>query len=83
VRYGASVRAAQTIVLAAKVTALMAGRAHVAFEDLRAAAKPALRHRLVLNFEGEAEGVGTDMIVDQVLAELPEMPAEVAGLDGA
>ena len=83
VRYGASVRAAQTIVLAAKVTALMAGRAHVAFEDLRAVAKPALRHRLVLNFEGEAEGVGTDTIVDQVLAELPEMPAEVTGLEGA
>ncbi|MHC4972685.1 MAG: AAA family ATPase [Planctomycetota bacterium] len=82
VRYGAGVRAAQTIVLAAKVTALMAGRAHVAFEDLRAVAKPALRHRIVLNFEGEAEGVATDRIVDQVLAELPDMPADVSRLEG-
>jgi len=81
VRYGASVRAAQAIVLAAKVMALMAGRAHVAFEDLRAVAKPALRHRLVLNFEGEVEGVGTDTIVDQVLAELPDMPAEITRLE--
>ena len=83
VRYGAGVRAAQTIVLAAKVMALMAGRAHVAFEDLRAVAKPALRHRIVLNFEGEAEGVGTDMIVDQVLAELPDMPADVTRLESS
>ena len=83
VRYGAGVRAAQAIVLGAKVTALMAGRAHVAFEDLRAVAKPALRHRLVLNFEGEAEGVETDTIVDQVLAELPDMPAEVTRLESS
>jgi MoxR-like ATPase len=53
---------------------------HVAFEDLRAVAKPALRHRLILNFEGEAVGVVGDAIIDAVLAELPEMPAEVSRL---
>ncbi|MHC4548770.1 MAG: AAA family ATPase [Planctomycetota bacterium] len=80
VRYGAGVRAAQTMVLAAKVCALMVGRAHVAFDDLRSVAKPALRHRFVLNFEGEAEGVGADTIIDEVLAELPEVPVEVSRL---
>ena len=80
VRYGAGVRAAQTLVLAAKVGALMAGRVHVSFDDIRAAAKPALRHRLVLNFEGEAEGVATDTIVDAVLDQVPRVPEEAARL---
>ncbi len=80
VRYGAGVRAAQTLVLAAKVGALMAGRVHVSFDDIRAAAKPALRHRLVLNFEGEAEGITTDAIVDAVLDQVPRVPEEAARL---
>jgi MoxR-like ATPase len=79
-RYGAGVRGGQALVLAAKVNALADGRANVAFEDLRAAAKPALRHRLILNFEGEAEGVPADRIIEQVLAEVPEVPREVTGL---
>ena len=79
-RYGAGVRGAQALVLAAKVQALLAGRVHVAFEDLHAVAKPALRHRLILNFEGEAEGVNQDAIVDAVLREVPGMPAEVSRL---
>jgi MoxR-like ATPase len=79
-RYGAGVRGAQALVLAAKVEALLKGRVHVAFEDLKAVAKPALRHRLILNFEGEAEGVLQDAIVDAVLREVPEMPAEVSRL---
>jgi MoxR-like ATPase len=79
-RYGAGVRGAQALVLAAKAEALLKGRVHVAFEDLRAVAKPALRHRLILNFEGEAVGVVGDAIIDAVLAELPEMPAEVSRL---
>ena len=70
----------QALVLAAKVHALLAGRVHVAFADLRAVARPALRHRLILNFEGEAEGVKADAIVDQVLAGMPELPAEVSRL---
>ena len=76
-RYGAGVRGAQALVLAAKVAALADGRSHVAFDDLRGAAKPALRHRLLLNFEGEAEGVAPDSIIEQVLDELPEVPPEV------
>jgi MoxR-like ATPase len=79
-RYGASVRGAQALVLAAKVEALLRGRTHVAFEDLRAVAKPALRHRLILNFEGEAEGVEQDAIIESVLGDLPELPREVARL---
>jgi MoxR-like ATPase len=80
-RYGAGVRAAQTIVLGAKVRALLAGRAHVSFEDLKTIARPALRHRVILNFEGEAEGVRPDAVVGRVLDELGEMPPEVARLD--
>jgi len=79
-RYGAGVRGAQALVLAAKVEALLKGRVHVAFEDLHAVAKPALRHRLILNFEGEAEGTLSDTIIDSVLHEMPEMPAEVSRL---
>jgi len=74
------VRGAQALVLAAKVEALLKGRVHVAFEDLRAVAKPALRHRLILNFEGEALGTLADTIIDAVVHELPEMPAEVSRL---
>ncbi len=79
-RYGAGVRGAQALVLAAKVEALLKGRVHVAFEDLRAVAKPALRHRLILNFEGEAEGVQQDAIIDAVLDGMPAVPAEVSRL---
>jgi MoxR-like ATPase len=72
VRYGASPRAAQSIILAAKVNALRQGRHNVAFADVRRAAKPALRHRLILNFEGEAEGIRPDDLVDQILDAVPE-----------
>jgi MoxR-like ATPase len=75
VRYGASPRAAQSIILAAKVLALRQGRYNVAFADIRRAAIPALRHRLILNFEGEAEGVSTDRIVEQTLEAVPEAQA--------
>jgi len=79
VRYGSSPRGAQAIVLGAKVTALLAGRAHVDPEDVRAIARPALRHRVLLNFEGEAEGVGVDGLLDDVLAAVPEVSREVQG----
>ena len=72
VRYGASPRGAQAIVLAAKIRALLEGRLNVAFEDVRALATPALRHRVVLNFEGEAEGVSTDEVIEDVLAKTGE-----------
>ncbi len=72
VRYGASPRGAQAIVLAAKIRALLEGRLNVAFEDVRALAAPALRHRVVLNFEGEAEGLNTDEIVGEVMSKIGE-----------
>jgi len=68
VRYGASPRGGQAIVLAAKVRALTAGRANVAFEDVDAVAAPALRHRLILSFEGQADGIDPDQIIADALA---------------
>jgi len=73
VRYGASPRGALALLLAAKVRALLQERANVSFEDLRAVALPALRHRVILNFEGEAEGIDPDDIVRNVLEETPEL----------
>jgi MoxR-like ATPase len=67
VRYGASPRAAQTLVLAAKIQALIRGEAFVSPDDIRAVALPTLRHRLLLNFEGEADEVNTDDIVTELL----------------
>ena len=69
VRYGSSPRGAQAIVLGAKVSALLDGRFNVAFDDIRKVAKPALRHRIILNFEGEAEQITTDSIVDDILTK--------------
>ena len=71
VRVGASPRAAQTLALGAKVRALLDGRAAASIDDVKAVALPALRHRLLLNFEGEAEGVTTDQIVENIVATLP------------
>jgi len=67
VRYGGSPRGAQALVAGAKVRALLDGRYNVAVEDLRAVALPALRHRVILNFEGEAEGITADAIVRTIL----------------
>ncbi len=67
VRYGASPRGAQAIILAAKIRAILDHRYHVAKDDLRAVAPAVLRHRLILNFEGQAEGVSTDAIIENVL----------------
>jgi MoxR-like ATPase len=67
VRFGASPRGAQAIVLTAKARALLAGRYNVSTSDIIAVAKPSLRHRIILNFEGEADGVSTDAILDEIL----------------
>src|SRR5256714_9996093 len=72
VRYGASPRAAQTIILGAKIHAVLAGRVNVAFDDVRRVALPALRHRLILNYEAEARGITTDRVVAELLAAVPE-----------
>src|SRR5205085_6015829 len=71
-RFGSSPRGGQTLLLAGKVRALMHGRYNVSFEDIQAVAHAALRHRLILNFEAEAEGITTDHIIDQVLKEVPK-----------
>jgi MoxR-like ATPase len=70
-RFGASPRAAQTLVLAGKVRALLEGRGNVSIEDIRAVVLPAMRHRTLLNFEGEAEGKTTDEIIQNVVDTLP------------
>jgi MoxR-like ATPase len=67
VRYGASPRGAQALVLGAKVKALSEGRYNVSVDDIRQLAAPALRHRVILNFEGEAEGIDVDTLVDQIV----------------
>jgi MoxR-like ATPase len=70
-RFGSSPRGAQTLVLAGKVRALVQGRFNVSFDDLHAMAAAALRHRLILNFEAEAEGITTDHIIAHILKEVP------------
>lgn len=70
-RFGSSPRGAQALILAAKVRALTEGRFNVSFDDIQAAALPTLRHRLILNFEAEAEGITTDHVIAQILAEVP------------
>src|SRR6187455_379311 len=67
VAFGASVRAAQYLVLGAKARALTSGRYHVSFDDIRALAHPVLRHRVLTNFRAESEGITTDSIVDELL----------------
>ena len=67
VNYGASVRAAQFIVLAAKARALARRRYHVAYEDIAALAAPVLRHRILLNFHAESERIDTDEIIRRLL----------------
>ncbi|HUS58671.1 MAG TPA: MoxR family ATPase [Planctomycetota bacterium] len=72
VRYGSSPRGLQSIILAGKMRAMLAGRYNVSYEDVRESVLPALRHRLILNFEGEAEGVSADDILRQILEEVPK-----------
>ena len=76
VRYGASPRGAQAMVLGAKIHALLDGRFNVSYADVQAIAAPALRHRVILNFEGEAEGISTDSVVRAIIAATPTEPAE-------
>src|SRR6185436_5561146 len=71
-RWGSSPRGAQTMTLAAKVRALLSGRYNVSFEDVRRAFLPAMRHRVILNFEAEAEGIDPDKVLLDILEKLPE-----------
>jgi MoxR-like ATPase len=70
VRYGASPRGMQAMIMAAKINALIDGRYNVDAHDLQAVVLPALRHRLILNFEGQAEGVTPDEILQQIVAQV-------------
>jgi len=67
IRVGASPRAAQALILGGKVRALLAGRGNVSVEDIRSVLTPAMRHRLLLNFEGAAEGMTTDRVLDDII----------------
>jgi MoxR-like ATPase len=71
VAFGASVRAAQYLILGGKARALVNGRYHVSFDDIRALAHPVLRHRVLTNFHAESEGITTDSIIDQLLEAVP------------
>ena len=79
VRFGAAVRGAQSLVLAAKAVALCEGRPNVSFQDIQKVAKPSLRHCIIRSFEGEADGITTDAIVDALLAGVPTRPPSVEG----
>lgn len=70
VRYGSSPRGAQAVLLAAKIQAILDGRFHVAREDIAAVAHAALRHRILMNFEGQAESVRPDTVIDELIREL-------------
>jgi MoxR-like ATPase len=72
VKFGASPRGAQALLLAAKIRALFEGRFSASIDDVKTSALPALRHRVLLNFEGEAEGIKTDDLIQEILKKLPE-----------
>ncbi|MBA3463639.1 MAG: MoxR family ATPase [Deltaproteobacteria bacterium] len=72
-RYGASPRGLQAVILAAKIRALLQGRYAVSIDDIRGVAPPALRHRLIMNFEGEAEGIKPDAIIGEILKATKEV----------
>lgn len=71
-RWGASPRGAQTMALAAKVRALLEGRFNVSFEDVRRVYLPAMRHRVVVNFEAQAEGISSDQVLLEILEQVPQ-----------
>ena len=72
VRYGSSPRGAQALVIGGKIRALLNNRVHVSCADIRAVALGALRHRVLLNFEGEAERIDSDVVVNEILEKTPE-----------
>jgi len=72
VRYGSSPRGLQSLVLAGKITALLEDRFNVSWDDLKAVAKPALRHRIILNLRGEAEGIDPDEIIEEIINSIPK-----------
>jgi MoxR-like ATPase len=79
-RWGSSPRGAQTLALAAKVRALLEGRYNVSFEDVRRVYMPAMRHRVILNFEAQAEGIDTDRVLLEILQKVPEKADDTASI---
>jgi MoxR-like ATPase len=77
-RFGSSPRGAQSLLLAAKVRALTHGRFNASFEDIQAVVLPTMRHRCILNFEAEAEGITTDIVLKQILRDAPKDAAMAA-----
>ena len=77
-RWGSSPRGAQTLVLAAKVRALLEGRFNVSFEDVRRVYLPAMRHRVIANFEAQAEGISTDQVLLDILEQVPQKTDDAA-----
>ncbi|MGZ8939471.1 MAG: AAA family ATPase, partial [Limisphaerales bacterium] len=77
-RFGSSPRGAQSLLLAAKVRALTQGRFNASFEDIQAVVLPTLRHRCILNFEAEAEGITTDIVLGQIMRDVPRDAEAVA-----
>jgi MoxR-like ATPase len=77
IRFGGSPRGAQALVLGGKVRALLEGRYNVSFEDIRRVYLPALRHRVLLNFEAQAENIPSDTVLAQILNEVKEKPADI------
>jgi MoxR-like ATPase len=73
VRYGSSPRGAQTLILAAKARAMLDGRYAASFADIQGAVMPALRHRMILNFEGEAEGIRADAVLKDLLEKVQKV----------
>ena len=71
VSYGASIRAAQALILGGKARALLQGRAHVSFDDVRALAPAVFRHRLLLNFQAQSERVTTNQVAERLIAAVP------------
>jgi MoxR-like ATPase len=76
-RFGAGVRGAQSLILAAKAVALLDGRAHISFADVQRVARPVLRHRLIRSFEGEADDITTDQVVAALIEAVPARPEAV------
>lgn len=76
-RYGAGVRGAQSLILCAKAVAMLDGRAHVAFADVQRVALAALRHRLIRSFEGEADGISTDQVIEELVRTVATRPGAV------
>ena len=74
VLYGSSPRGLQSLILAAKARALFAGRPNVSFDDIRAMLLPSLRHRLILNLEADAEGIGAEKILQEIVTQIQEVP---------